>query len=152
MARYFKIHLTGTDAEDAPISIWLTSNGDEGGKPCRVTIPEAALLLAKHSANTTVASDGTPRNEIPHVSGKGRPFTIEMAWCATSVWEDLKEFIDNCVDIGHTIRVATTEGEPGDIDVESIPMFKPDPYTWTDMRTGYIRGLKLFLITSEVHV
>lgn len=149
MSRYYEIHISGTGPGGA-VSIYLTHNGNTGGRPCKNTVVGVGGLLTPESGNTTVASDGTPFNEKPLTAGKGRPFEIQTEWTPTAVYDDLKELIDYCVEQATAVTIEGT-GEPGDFDVDAVPNFAPTPIDFDGFSTDVVKGLKLRFITSALN-
>jgi hypothetical protein len=150
MSKYYQVQISGTGPGGA-VSIYLTSTGANGGRPCKTSVVGLAGLLTPDSGNTTVASNGSPFNERPLTAGKGRPFEILSRFVPiNAVYDDLKELIDYVVEQGTVVTIEGT-GEPGNFDVDAIPHFNPYPIEWDDFGADVLKGLKLRFIVSEVN-
>jgi hypothetical protein len=149
MSKYYLINIAGTGSGGA-VSLWLTSDGTETGRPCKTVVNGIAGLLSPESGTTTVASDGTPYTEKPLTAGKGRPFELDSAFVPSDLYDDLKALIDYVVEQGTAIDIAGT-GTAGDFDVSAIPNFVPVPIEFEGIGIDVIKGLKLKFIVAAVN-
>lgn len=129
--------------------MFLTTDGEETGRPCLVEVPEAADLLEPDQGLTTVASDGTPFTESPLIDGKGIPFQLIIKNCSVGVYEDLIDFLNFNQSQGTDFNVTGT-GTPGSFDVQAIKNY-PRPVSWSGFNTDLIKGLTIRLITTAVN-
>ena len=136
MARSFKISIS-----DGLTTVWLTSDGLEGGRPCRTQIPGIAGLYEDVSGNTTVAAGGVPFTEKPLTNGGGRDFDIIIPNCPTARYNDLDALKSALVDAAG-LATLTFDGEPGTIEVVAIPRFDPIPLDFdSGFNTDNMRGV-----------
>lgn len=144
----FLISIAGL-VEGDPVTIWLTSDGTETGRPCKTAFQNADGLLAPRIGTTSVSNAGTAWNEYPlNDTNGGRGFNIQIANMKTPVFDDLKELIDALIaDPLGTVTVTAT-GEPGDIDAVAIPWFNPVPLRFGAFSTGFVKNVEIALMTT----
>jgi hypothetical protein len=138
MARSYKVQID---------SVWLTDDGTETGKPCRITIEGINGLIVANVGNVTVSDDGTPFRETPQTpTGGGRPFAIKAAWLNSTQFDAIKAVLDAAALAGSAFQVTGT-GTPGDFDVQAQVNDNPT-YIAADSFSGEaLRGVTINLIT-----
>lgn len=142
MARFYKIKIG---------SIWLTDTGLEGGRPCKIIVPEAAALLVADRGNVSVGNDGTPFRETPLTpTGGGRPFTILAANMATAVFDSLKTALDTAAGSNAAINI-TGEGTPGDFDVDAVVFDNPEYINFEGFGEDYVKNVKMSFVTTAIN-
>lgn len=143
MARFYKVKIG---------SVWLTDDGLETGRPCKITVDGAARLLAPDQGNVSVGADGTPFREKPLTpTGGGRPFSIVAAWMTKTVYDSLKSALDTAAGNNSDFNVTGT-GVPGDFDVDAI-VFDDPQYLSFEGFTGSdaLRGVRMSFITTAIN-
>jgi hypothetical protein len=150
MARNYLINLQGV-VSASPVSLWLTSDGTDDGRPCRTKIPGVALLLAAATATGTIGDDGIPFNEYPVTAGGGRAFDILIPSLPTARWTEIKNLIDAMqIDKSEGTFIGTN-GEPGAFDVNWIPRPDPIPLDCDGFSIGYVRNVIIRGITTAIN-
>lgn len=139
MARYYKIQIG---------SLWLTSDGTETGTPCKITFPDAALLVNANIGTTRIASDGSPFSEFPLTAGKGRVFSLDILALETSIFDQLKTLLDGLAVTNPTALAFNATGVPGNISTHVLGNFAPQIYSFEDFRDTYVRNITLNLVTA----
>lgn len=139
------------EVEGSPVTIWLTSDGLETGRPCLTVVNGADALLTPKLGNTTVGVGGNAWNEYPLTETKGgRGFTIQIKNLPTDVFVDLKEIIDAAIDDPLLTITVTFAGEPGSVTVQAVPWSNPVPFQFSEFSSGWIKNSVLALMTTQI--
>ena len=145
MAQNFKINFGG---------IWITSDGTETGRACKLEIRGASAILNAVIGNTTDANDGQPFNESPLTpTGGGRPLEIVISKLSTGVYDDLKALLDAAAlaDPPDDEFNITAAGEPGSFDVDVIPFLNPQYLDFGLFIDGNVKTVTIRVKTTAIN-
>jgi hypothetical protein len=142
MARYYKIKVGST---------WLTHNGLEAGRACRINVDPASALVVSTLGNVSIGADGTPFREKPLTpTGAGRVFRIVAAFVEDTVYNALKAALDTAGDNNTDINV-TGEGTPGDFDVDAVVFDDPTYIKHESFSGTTFKNVTISLVTTAIN-
>lgn len=101
-------------------SHYLTSDGTETGKPCKVVVKGIEAARSNYTGKIEYAASGMPYLFTVEVGEQGKQFEIVIAYCPKDLLDDLVAAINEALDAGVTIRVIAT-GDSGAFDVQALP-------------------------------
>lgn len=142
MARYYVVKVG---------SIWLTSDGLETGRPCKIQVEGYAGLVRSGVGNVVVGADGTPFREIPLTpTGAGRPFAVTAAFMSSTVYDSIVAALDAAAAANTEINV-TGAGAPGDFDVDAIVNDNPFYIAAESFSGDHLKNVRIALITTAIN-
>lgn len=109
-------------------TIWLTSDGLDDGRPCRVSVQGLAALQTEFRTPIVLALDNTPFAQPKRVGIKGRPVSITPFRLEDDVFADLKDEISDAIENETLIRVRI-DGSLGTWDLQCMPGLAEQPET-----------------------
>lgn len=140
MARYYKIKIG---------SVWLTSDGTETGIACKTKVSGFSDSLFDKIGNTVKALDGTPITFLTVDLRKGMSILLEVPSFITSVFDDVKTELQDSL-TNKTLFELDIIGETGTFNLLAKPDM-PTPLDSESFGTGYIKNIKIKLITAGVY-
>ncbi|SRR5258706_16358363 len=142
MARYYRVKIG---------SIYLTHDGTNTGRPCKVDVEGVNGLILPDTGNVATGADGTPFREIPLTpTGAGRPFVIIAAFLVSSVYASLKAALDSAAGSNADFNV-TGSGLPGDFDADAIVFDNPQYLTFEGFSGDNLKGVRISLMTTVIN-
>lgn len=142
MARTYKVKIG---------DIWLTNDGTEDGLPCKVEVPNAAILLETDIGNVAIGADGVPFREMPLTpTGAGRPFAVLVKFMTKAVYDALKAALDTAASSSAEFQVTGT-GTPGDFDVNAIVFDNPVYINFGSFSGNNLKDVIVSFVTTAIN-
>lgn len=132
--------------------LWLTGDGTETGRPCRLELRGASAILSAVIGNTQTSEDGKPFNESPLTPiGAGRQIEIAIPKLSTGVFDDLKTILDTAAAAPGTEFNITATGEPGDFDIDCLVFYNPVYLDFGLFIDGSVKSVIIRAITTQIN-
>jgi hypothetical protein len=124
-------------------SIYITSDGTNGGDPCKLSVAGASELLQTVTGAAIPTIGGTVFQLVPYT--KGKRFSVAIDQIMKDQWDDLVTLINNTLETDGDFTVSGT-GDIGDFSATVKP-FPVSPFKAQSFINGRIRGVTLEFIT-----
>jgi len=143
MARFYKVSID---------EFWLTLDGTESGRPCKVTVENLQKLLQPDTGNVSVGSAGSVFREKPLTpTGGGRDFAFVVAFMLSADYAALKAILDDAAaDPGSDFNVTGT-GLAGDFDVNATVFDNPTYISHERQSGDNLINVRISLITTAIN-
>lgn len=129
MARYNQVQIG---------SVYLTSTGANGGKPCKVDVKGLGKLKTTKTGQVINSADGTPYAQLLSVGHKGLPIEVITDWMTKTVFDSVVSLIETAKNAASSITLVIT-GETGTFSLTTIPDV-PEDIDFGSFSTSYIKG------------
>ncbi len=116
MPRYNKVRIG---------SVWLTSNGDEDGFPCKVTITGINFLKTDKTGSIKPSADGTPYLQLIDVNHKGTVIEIKPEFTTQLVFDNIVDEHNDAKNNQTTIEIEV-QGLTGNFTFLTLPNVPTD--------------------------
>ncbi len=130
--------------------IWLTNDGLETGKPCKVEITGIDQLRGAYTGVTVRSAANTPYTFIMNNTLKGVQLVISPLVIMDTVLDDLEDAFDAAALAGDTLEMSI-EGDTGTYTLEVTGFYsdgvKPVQFTG-EFNNGRIFGSKINVIVA----
>lgn len=99
--------------------IFLTDTGTADGTPCKLSIPSLEDLLTNYLGQPSVSASGAVVSNLSAWT-RGKSFEIQIETLTESVWNDLKDLINDSLENDSSFAVIGT-GATGNFNVNAKP-------------------------------
>jgi hypothetical protein len=142
--KYYKIQF-----DDGVTPIWLTADGTETGRACKVEVIGANELQTQVAGAVIDTVGGRVVQYVPYTRDKDIELRVHKL--SADVWADLIALRETLLTNDDEIQITgtTDSGNPGDFDVQAKP--RPDEmFSYERFTAGYVFGVVMrFFTTGE---
>ena len=125
-------------------SVYLTSTGLVGGKPCKTSVNGLQSLKPAKNKNIIKAIDGTPFSQFTSLK-KGIDLEVSIDWLDDSVFDDINDVFDDSDDNEATFALVVS-GDGGTFTVNVVP--NSDYVIFDKFANGILQGVKYRMVTA----
>jgi len=128
MARYNEVKID---------TVYLTSTGLVGGKPCKVNVPGLEQLQTTKTGQVANSANGTPYLQLIDFEHRGIKIQVETEWMSKTVYDSIVAIHEASKNGGTTIPIEIS-GDTGDFTFDVVCAI-PQDISFEGFSNEYIR-------------
>lgn len=129
MARYAQVTIG---------DVVLTQTGMDGGRPCKIEIPDLAIFDTTKTGQVLNSADGTPYAQLLNIGHKGKIFEVKTDWMTVAIYNAIKLIHETAKNTPNGITVEVVN-DIGTYTLGTVPLV-PNDIGYEKVSNGYVKG------------